>query len=140
VQIPFANLVTVWISVRLVSALGKSLGDINAVMRTELLYVAVVLYYLIRQFYNVLNRNFTRTQFSQKIGVRMSQSFNSQIITNPESYHHCRELLLLEGISLQGLGNWQAIAEHVGTRTKEEIEAHYNSVYVDSPDWPLPVR
>ena len=50
-----------------------------------------------------------------------------------------RELLLLEGISLQGLGNWQAIAEHVGTRTKEEIEEHYNSVYVDSPNWPLPV-
>ncbi|KAL6301252.1 hypothetical protein BKA93DRAFT_828374 [Sparassis latifolia] len=48
------------------------------------------------------------------------------------------ELLLLEGISLQGLGNWQAIAEHVGTRTKEEVEAHYNSVYIDSPNWPLP--
>ncbi|KDQ55691.1 hypothetical protein JAAARDRAFT_48581 [Jaapia argillacea MUCL 33604] len=48
------------------------------------------------------------------------------------------ELLLLEGVSLQGLGNWQAIAEHIGTRTKEEVEEHYNSVYVDSPDWPLP--
>ncbi|KAF9818139.1 hypothetical protein IEO21_02981 [Rhodonia placenta] len=48
------------------------------------------------------------------------------------------ELLLLEGISLQGLGNWQAIAEHVGTRTKEEVEQHYRSVYIDSPDWPLP--
>ena len=31
------------------------------------------------------------------------------------------------------------IAEHVGTRTKEEVEEHYNSIYVDSPDWPLPV-
>lgn len=31
------------------------------------------------------------------------------------------------------------IAEHVGTRTMEEVEEHYNSVYVDSPDWPLPV-
>lgn len=50
-----------------------------------------------------------------------------------------RELLLIEGISLQGLGNWQAIAEHVGTRTKEEVEKHYISVYIDSPDWPLPV-
>lgn len=50
-----------------------------------------------------------------------------------------RELLLLEGLSLQGMGNWQAIAEHVGTRTKDEIEKHYNAVYVDSPDWPLPV-
>ena len=50
-----------------------------------------------------------------------------------------RELLLLEGLQLQGIGNWQAIAEHVGTRTRDEIEKHYNSVYVDSPDWPLPV-
>ncbi|PCH35998.1 SWIRM-domain-containing protein [Wolfiporia cocos MD-104 SS10] len=48
------------------------------------------------------------------------------------------ELLLLEGISLQGFGNWQAIAEHVGTRTKEEVEQHYKSVYIDSSDWPLP--
>ncbi|CCL99652.1 uncharacterized protein FIBRA_01672 [Fibroporia radiculosa] len=48
------------------------------------------------------------------------------------------ELLLLEGISLQGLGNWQAIAEHVGTRTKEEVEEHYKIVYIDSSDWPLP--
>jgi len=52
----------------------------------------------------------------------------------------CRELLLIEGISLQGLGNWQAIAEHVGTRTKEEVEEHYNSVFIESPNWPLPVR
>ncbi|KAJ7694110.1 hypothetical protein B0H17DRAFT_1159181 [Mycena rosella] len=48
------------------------------------------------------------------------------------------ELLLLKGIASQGLGNWKKIAEHVGTQTKEEVERHYNSVYVDSPDWPLP--
>lgn len=50
-----------------------------------------------------------------------------------------RELLLLTGIASHGLGNWKKIAEHVGTRTKEEVEEHYNSVYVDSPYWPLPV-
>ncbi|KAL0956901.1 hypothetical protein HGRIS_003006 [Hohenbuehelia grisea] len=48
------------------------------------------------------------------------------------------ELLLLAGITSQGVGNWKKIAEHVGTRTKDEVEAHYNSVYVDSPTWPLP--
>ncbi|KAJ7109127.1 hypothetical protein C8R44DRAFT_801720 [Mycena epipterygia] len=48
------------------------------------------------------------------------------------------ELLLLKGIASHGLGNWKKIAEHVGTQTKEEVEKHYNSVYVDSPDWPLP--
>lgn len=41
---------------------------------------------------------------------------------------------------MQGLGNWQAISEHVGTRTKEEVEKHYRTVYIDSPNWPLPVR
>jgi transcriptional adapter 2-alpha len=30
------------------------------------------------------------------------------------------------------------IAEHIGTRTKEDVEEHYNSVYVDSRDWLLP--
>ncbi|KAF9232673.1 hypothetical protein BU15DRAFT_54756 [Melanogaster broomeanus] len=48
------------------------------------------------------------------------------------------ELLLIEGISKAGVGNWQMIAEHIGARTKEEVEEHYNSVYVDSPHWPLP--
>jgi len=32
------------------------------------------------------------------------------------------EPLSIEGISKAGLGNWQMISEHVGTRTKEEME------------------
>ena len=52
-------------------------------------------------------------------------------------YH--RELLLLTGITSHGLGNWKKIAEHIGTRTKGEVEEHYNGVYVESPDWPVPV-
>ncbi|EJD02636.1 uncharacterized protein FOMMEDRAFT_28357 [Fomitiporia mediterranea MF3/22] len=48
------------------------------------------------------------------------------------------ELLLIEGIALQGLGNWQEISKHVGTRTKEEVEEHYRNVYINSPNWPLP--
>ncbi|KAI9447163.1 hypothetical protein F5148DRAFT_988207 [Russula earlei] len=48
------------------------------------------------------------------------------------------ELLLIEGVAHQGLGNWQAVAEHVGTRTREEVEEHYNTVYIDSPNWPRP--
>ncbi|KAF8058803.1 hypothetical protein FPV67DRAFT_1565566 [Lyophyllum atratum] len=48
------------------------------------------------------------------------------------------ELLLLTGIASHGIGNWKKIAEHVGTRTKDEVEKHYNEVYVDSPSWPLP--
>lgn len=48
------------------------------------------------------------------------------------------ELLLIEGIAQQGLGNWQAVAEHVGTRTREEVEEHYNTIYIDSRNWPRP--
>ena len=51
-----------------------------------------------------------------------------------------RELLLLTGISSHGVGNWKKIAEHVGTRTKEEVEVHYREVYVESEKWPMPVR
>lgn len=54
--------------------------------------------------------------------------------------HKSRELLLVEGLSIQGMGNWEAVAEHIGTRTKEEVEKHYNEVYVNSKSWPLPVR
>jgi transcriptional adapter 2-alpha len=56
-----------------------------------------------------------------------------------ESWGADEELLLLEGISLMGFGNWKRIAEHIGTRTKEEVQQHYNQVYTKSPDWPLPV-
>jgi len=50
-----------------------------------------------------------------------------------------RELLLITGILLHGIGNWKKIAEHVGTRTKEEVELHYRHVYIASEDWPMPV-
>ncbi|KNZ82209.1 Transcriptional adapter 2 [Termitomyces sp. J132] len=48
------------------------------------------------------------------------------------------ELLLITGLASHGFGNWKKIAEHVGTRTKEEVEKHYTEVYVESPNWPLP--
>ncbi|KAL4267447.1 Transcriptional adapter 2 [Pleurotus pulmonarius] len=49
------------------------------------------------------------------------------------------ELLMLSGIAAQGLGNWKKVADHIGTRTRDEVEEHYNSVYINSPNWPLPV-
>lgn len=51
-----------------------------------------------------------------------------------------RELHLITGLAQHGMGNWKRISEHLGTRTKEDIEKHYESVYIDSPDWPLPVN
>lgn len=40
------------------------------------------------------------------------------------------ELLLISGLILHGLGNWIEVADHVGTRTKDECEKHYLEVYL----------
>ncbi|WPK27528.1 hypothetical protein PUMCH_004920 [Australozyma saopauloensis] len=48
------------------------------------------------------------------------------------------ELLLIQGCETFGLGNWQDIADHIGNRSKEEVEKHYNAVYLDSNLYPLP--
>jgi hypothetical protein len=105
-------------------------------MHTELLYDIFTLN--ARSCVDYHARNFTRIQFSLLTGEQMSKlPMPSSLFRLKRIY---RELLLIEGISQEGLGNWQMIAEHVGTRTKEDVEEHYNSVYVDSRDWPLPVR
>lgn len=44
------------------------------------------------------------------------------------------ELLLISGCSTYGLGNWIEIADHVGTRTKEECEKHYLEVFLGVGD------
>jgi transcriptional adapter 2-alpha len=39
------------------------------------------------------------------------------------------ELLLLEGLEKCGFGNWIDIAEHIGTKTPEEVDKHYEKYY-----------
>ncbi|KAL9254873.1 Transcriptional adapter ADA2b-like protein [Drosera capensis] len=48
------------------------------------------------------------------------------------------EILLLEGLEMYGLGNWAEVAEHVGTKNKEQCINHYKNVYLNSPCFPLP--
>lgn len=48
------------------------------------------------------------------------------------------ELLLIEGAETQGLGSWQDIADHIGGRSKQEVEDHYSSIYLESEYYPLP--
>ncbi|KAJ2484763.1 Transcriptional adapter ada2 [Coemansia sp. RSA 2320] len=55
-----------------------------------------------------------------------------------ETWSADEELLLIDGLRQFGMGNWKDAAEHVGTKTKEECEQHYNEVYVGSASWPLP--
>ncbi|XP_072951304.1 transcriptional adapter ADA2 isoform X2 [Typha angustifolia] len=48
------------------------------------------------------------------------------------------EILLLEGIEMYGLGNWTEVADHVGTKSKEQCIDHYTTAYMNSPCYPLP--
>lgn len=40
---------------------------------------------------------------------------------------------------MYGFGNWAEVAEHVGTKSKSQCIDHYNTIYVNSPCFPLPV-
>ncbi|KAE8732051.1 Transcriptional adapter ADA2 [Hibiscus syriacus] len=40
---------------------------------------------------------------------------------------------------MYGFGNWAEVAEHVGTKSKSQCIDHYNSIYMNSPCFPLPV-
>ncbi|KAI9366640.1 hypothetical protein BD770DRAFT_311663 [Pilaira anomala] len=55
-----------------------------------------------------------------------------------EDWDADEELLLIEAAEKMGIGNWQAIADYVGTKSRSECEQHYLDVYVSSPNWPLP--
>lgn len=48
---------------------------------------------------------------------------------------------MLEGAEIYGLGSWADIADHIGGyRNKDEVRAHYEKIYLDSPNFPLPQR
>lgn len=49
------------------------------------------------------------------------------------------ELLLLEGVDMAGLGNWAAVAEHVGTKGQDACRQHYYGIYINSPAFPEPL-
>lgn len=48
------------------------------------------------------------------------------------------ELALIKGSQTLGLGNWQDVADHIGSRTKEEVDEHYVNYYLNSPYYPIP--
>ncbi|CAL9731001.1 transcriptional adapter 2 [Monosporozyma unispora] len=48
------------------------------------------------------------------------------------------ELLLIKGAQTLGLGNWQDIADHIGSRDKDEVKEHYIKYYIDSQYYPIP--
>ncbi|KAG8826935.1 Transcriptional adapter ada2 [Serendipita sp. 411] len=48
------------------------------------------------------------------------------------------EIMLLDGLMMHGMGNWQAVAEFMGSRTKHEVEEHYMKYWRGSKNWPYP--
>ncbi|KAL3233850.1 Transcriptional adapter 2 [Nakaseomyces bracarensis] len=48
------------------------------------------------------------------------------------------ELALIKGAQTLGLGNWHDIAEHIGSREKDEVRDHYTKYYIESPYYPIP--
>jgi Myb-like DNA-binding domain len=78
------------------------------------------------------------------IGEQMSKFITVSslliIVLSSQGCDFSRELLLIDACQTYGLGNWADIADHIGSyRTKEEVEKHYYKVYLNSPNYPLPV-
>lgn len=48
------------------------------------------------------------------------------------------ELALIKGSQSLGLGNWQDVADHVGSRDKEGVAEHYMKYYIYSEFYPIP--
>lgn len=48
------------------------------------------------------------------------------------------ELQLVKGAQTLGLGNWQDIADHIGSRDKAEVKDHYIKYYIESQYYPIP--
>jgi len=40
---------------------------------------------------------------------------------------------------MYGFGNWNDVADNIGTKSKSQCIDHYNTVYVNSPCFPVPV-
>src|ERR1700692_1934997 len=100
-----------WISAPPAFVLAKSSPNIKQVMHTELLYDIFTLD--TRSCVDKHARNFIRIRFSLLTGAQMSKLPMSSASLHLKRIY--RELLLIEGISQEGLGNWQMIAEHIGT-------------------------
>ncbi len=49
------------------------------------------------------------------------------------------ELMFIEALTDYGMGNWDQVSSHVGTKTSKQCMDHYFDVYISSTAWPLPV-
>jgi len=55
-----------------------------------------------------------------------------------ETWGADEEILLLEAIEMYGLGNWNDISDHVGTKNWLDCKTHYFETYINVASTPLP--
>ncbi|KAI9007268.1 hypothetical protein BC832DRAFT_440780 [Gaertneriomyces semiglobifer] len=55
-----------------------------------------------------------------------------------ETWGADEELKLVSAVETYGLGNWEQVAEHVGTKNRVECAKHYHTVYIESENFPIP--
>lgn len=48
-------------------------------------------------------------------------------------------MLLVDGLEVFGMGNWEAIAEYISTKTITQCLDHYIDAYTNSSTFPIPV-
>jgi len=72
--------------------------------------------------------------------IRSTQLYD-MILYQIDKFVYCMfVLLLLVCFNTQtGFGNWTEIADHVGTKTKSKCQQHFENVYIQSKNAPLPV-
>ena len=71
-------------------------------------------------------------------GYRVTKALSFPVYS--ESWSVDEEERLLEGMAIHGYGNWNVLAEHVGTKDATLCKAHYYQTYLDGSDnAPLPM-
>lgn len=83
--------------------------------------------------------------FAKGASTKSHKPYHDYIVIEQQAYPiFCNdwgadeELLMIDGLEQFGMGSWEDIAEHIGRRSKEEVEKHYKSVYLNSPNYPMP--
>ncbi|XP_067143439.1 transcriptional adapter 2-beta-like isoform X4 [Centruroides vittatus] len=55
---------------------------------------------------------------------------NVPVFQSPNAWKAKEEMMLLDAVEHYGFGNWEDIAESVNGKTADEVEEHYNNMYI----------